>query len=191
MAFPEAGISLILRALKFSAEKHSNQRRKDKAASPYINHPINVLETLWRVGNVRDAAVLAAAVLHDTIEDTETTATELEAAFGEEVAGLVMEVTDNKSLPKEVRKQLQIDHAPDKSPGAKQIKLADKLCNVHDISSSPPAHWPLQRREEYLDWTEKVVSGLRGANKELEDLYDDLLKNARARLAEEKAQQQS
>ena len=170
---------MLLKALRFSAEKHNDQRRKDSKSSPYINHPIQVAETLWTVGGVRDGALLVAAVLHDTIEDTDATPSEIEREFGNEVLGLVLEATDDKSLPKEVRKQLQIENAPNKSPRAKMLKLADKLCNIRDIVRLPPADWSLKRKQEYLLWTEKVVKGLRGTNKELEAHYDEVLKEGR------------
>jgi len=175
----------ILMALRFSAEKHNDQRRKDTRSSPYINHPIQVAETLWSVGAVRDEAVLVAAILHDTLEDTDTTAEEIRSLFGEDVLGLVLEVTDDKSLPKQVRKQLQVEHAPHKSPRAKLIKLADKLCNIHDITHFPPGNWSLERKQEYLSWSERVVQGLRGSNRDLEARYDEELKAGRRSLGME------
>jgi (p)ppGpp synthase/HD superfamily hydrolase len=168
-------IGMILKAMRFSAEKHNDQRRKDSRSSPYINHPIQVAETLWSVGGVRDEALLIAAILHDTIEDTDATPEELRREFGEEVLALVLEVTDDKSLPKEVRKQLQIETAPHKSVRAKMLKLADKTCNVRDVVKSPPEDWSLKRKQEYLLWTEKVIKGVRGSNKELESFYDEVL----------------
>ncbi len=166
---------LVLKALRFSAEKHRDQRRKDAKSSPYINHPIQVAETLWTVGGVRDANLLVAAILHDTIEDTGTQPGEIKTEFGEDVLALVLEVTDDKSLPKPVRKQLQVDNAPHKTQSAKLLKLADKISNVQDIIASPPKDWSLERQKEYLLWTEKVVAGLRGVNKALETYYDNLL----------------
>jgi len=163
---------LLLKALRFSADKHRNQRRKDRAQSPYINHPIEVVQLLWEVGGVRDIDVLLAAVLHDTIEDTETSSEDIREAFGEAVMGFVLEVTDDKSLPKGERKRLQIETAAHKSFGAKLVKLADKSCNVRNLVSTPPADWSLERRQEYLLWTEKVVAGLRGTNPALEAYYD-------------------
>ena len=168
-------VGLILKATRFSAEKHNDQRRKDSNSSPYINHPIEVAETLWRVGYVRDETLLVAAILHDTIEDTNTTKEEIETEFGEEVLSLVLEVTDDKSLPKQTRKQLQVEHAPHISERAKLLKIADKINNIRDIIKSPPADWSLERRQEYLLWTEKVVAGLRGVNPNLESQYDALL----------------
>ena len=165
----------ILKALRFAAEKHSEQRRKNAKASPYINHPIQVAEILWRVADVRDETLLIAAILHDTIEDTATTREEIESQFGADVLALVLEVTDDKSLPKQTRKQLQVEHAPHKSRNAKLLKLADKISNVGDIISTPPPAWSLERRKEYLLWTEKVVAGLRGVNEKLESQYDELL----------------
>ena len=165
----------ILKALRFAAEKHSEQRRKNAKASPYINHPIHVAEILWRIADVRDATLLIAAILHDTIEDTATTREEIELQFGTDVLALVLEVTDDKSLPKQTRKQLQVEHAPHKSRNAKLLKLADKVSNVGDIISTPPPAWSLERRKEYLLWTEKVVAGLRGVNEKLESQYDEVL----------------
>jgi guanosine-3',5'-bis(diphosphate) 3'-pyrophosphohydrolase len=143
--------------------------------SPYINHPIEVAETLWETGGVRDGTALIAAILHDTIEDTETTPDEIRTLFGEEILKVVLEVTDDKSLPSPVRKQLQIDHAPHISPEAKLVKLADKICNLYDLIHSPPRMWTLRRRQTYLLWTEQVVAGLRGTNLALENRYDELL----------------
>ncbi len=166
---------LLIKALRFSADKHRHQRRKDQAQSPYINHPIEVMQLLWDVGGVRDVNVLLAALLHDTIEDTQTTPEEIRNLFGGEVLSLVLEVTDDKNLPKAERKRLQVESAPRKSPGAKLIKLADKCCNVRDLAGSPPRDWPLERRREYLLWTEQVVAGLRGTNMALEAYYESEL----------------
>jgi GTP diphosphokinase / guanosine-3',5'-bis(diphosphate) 3'-diphosphatase len=131
----------IIKASAFAAAKHRNQRRKDAEASPYINHPIALADVLANEGGIEDPTVLCAAILHDTIEDTETTPEELERHFGRHVAAIVLEVTDDKSLEKHVRKQLQIDHAPHISREAKLVKLADKICNLRDILDSPPADW--------------------------------------------------
>ena len=118
--------------------------------------------------------ILQAALLHDTIEDTHTTPEEIEEQFGSEVQGLVEEVTDDKSLPKLERKRLQVAHAPQLSEGAKQIKIADKICNMRDVIHSPPTGWSMARRREYLVWTARVVDGCRGSNAGLEREYDDL-----------------
>jgi len=181
MNYPE-NTGLLFKAFRFSAGKHRNQRRKDSVQSPYINHPIDVAQMLWDVGGVRDMDVLLAAILHDTIEDTNTGPDEIRDGFGEEVLSLVLEVTDDKSLPKAERKHLQIETAPDKSFGAKLIKLADKCCNVRDLLALPPAHWSLERRQEYLLWSEKVVAGLRGTNAALEEYYDHELASGKTLL---------
>jgi len=172
----------ILKAAHFAAERHRDQRRKGVDASPYINHPIEVAETLARVGSVSDLATLQAALLHDTIEDTETTEAEIESVFGPEVRDLVAEVTDDKSLPKTERKKRQIEHAPQLTVRAKQIKLADKICNTRDVSQSPPDDWSYERRVEYVDWGEAVVAGCRGVNEKLEGCYDEVLRQARETL---------
>jgi (p)ppGpp synthase/HD superfamily hydrolase len=169
----------LLEALHFAATKHSDQRRKDREASPYINHPIRVAQLLATEGGVTDLVTLQAAILHDTVEDTDTTPEELERHFGPEVRRVVAEVTDDKSLPKGDRKRLQIEHAPHLSPQAQQLKIADKTANVQNIIASPPADWSLARRREYLDWAEQVVNGCRGCNPALEALFDQVLAEGR------------
>lgn len=165
-----------MRAAQFAAWKHRNQRRKDAAASPYINHPLDLAYVLWKEGNVRDPVVLAAALLHDTLEDTETTPEELRGEFGPEVARIVEEVTDTKWLRKRTRKQLQISRASRSSIAAKLVKLADKICNVRDIIASPPADWTEERKREYFEWAKKVVDQLRGTNARLERRFDQLFR---------------
>lgn len=179
-------LTFFLTALNFSAGKHRHQRRKDTAASPYINHPIEVAHILWTIGGVYDEMTIIAAILHDTIEDTDTTPEEIRQSFGDDVLGLVLEVSDDKSLPKPERKQKQIAHAPHLSWRAKQIKLADKICNVRDIAFAPPSHWPRQRRIDYLQWAGDVIDGLRGANEKLEKHFDETLASARQKLTDEK-----
>ncbi|NIP83419.1 MAG: HD domain-containing protein, partial [Gemmatimonadetes bacterium] len=171
----------LLHALHFAADKHRDQRRKGEDASPYINHPIVVAETLARFG-VTDPVTLQAAVLHDTIEDTETTPEELEARFGREVRAVVMEVTDDKSIPRRQRKERQISRAAALSPRAKLVRIADKISNVHDVLHAPPADWPLEWRLGYIDWTERVVAGCRGTHGELEAEFDRILAEARRAL---------
>ena len=162
----------LLEAVSFAALKHTDQKRKGARGEPYINHPLEVANLLANVGGVDDLEVLMAAILHDTVEDTGTRPEEITERFGERVCGLVLEVTDDKGLPKQTRKELQIEHAPHLSDDAKQIKLADKISNIHDITNDPPADWSLQRRREYIEWGVAVVAGLRGANKRLEDRFD-------------------
>jgi len=166
---------LFLRAIHFSADKHRDQRRKDEVHSPYINHPIEVTRRLWDTGRVRDSTTLISALLHDTLEDTQTTPEEIREIFGDAVLSVVQEVTDDKSLPKQTRKRLQIEHAPHISSRAKLVKLADKSCNLHDLVYSPPRLWTYKRRQSYLLWTEQVVAGLRGTNAALEEKYDEIL----------------
>ena len=163
---------MIIRATAFAAEKHRHQRRKDKHASPYINHPIALAAVLSQEARIHDPIVLAAALLHDTIEDTETTARELEDHFDREVAAIVQEVTDDKSLPKAERKRLQIEHAAHLSERAKLVKIADKICNLRDINGSPPHDWSIERKREYFDWAHQVVNKARGVNAALEQLFD-------------------
>ncbi len=164
---------VIIDALGFAARKHRDQRRKDHAASPYINHPIALVEVLCNEGGVTEPAVLCAALLHDTIEDTQTTAVEIETLFGVEVCAIVLEVTDDKTLTKAERKRSQVERAGRVSRGARLVKLADKICNLRDVASSPPVGWDLARRRAYFDWALEVVDRLRGTHAGLEALFDD------------------
>ena len=175
--------TILLKAIQFAAGKHQAQRRKGASASPYINHPIEVAHLLADIGGIVDLTTLLAAVLHDTIEDTETAPDELEAQFGRTVRKVVEEMTDDKNLDKALRKRLQIEHAPGLSTRAKAIKLADKISNIQDVVRSPPPDWTLDRRLDYLDWTEQVVAGCRGTNHALERHYDEVLRKGRATLA--------
>ena len=167
-------LGLVLRAAQFAAHKHKDQRRKDAKATPYINHPIGLAEVLHTDGGVRDPVVIAAALLHDTIEDTETTYDELRGIFGEDVADTVVELTDTKFLGKEARKRLQIAKAGRASERARHVKLADKICNLRDILASPPARWSLSRQQKYFDWAREVVDQVRGVNPRLERMFDRL-----------------
>lgn len=155
----------IIRAARFAAVKHSAQRRKGEAAEPYVNHVLEVAHLVAEAG--LDSDVVAAALLHDTVEDTETSAADLEAEFGPVVTSLVLELTDDKSLPKAERKRLQVERAPHKSMGAQAIKTADKISNLRSILSSPPADWDEQRKREYFDFAHAVVSGLSQAPESL------------------------
>jgi GTP diphosphokinase / guanosine-3',5'-bis(diphosphate) 3'-diphosphatase len=174
-------LAKLLQAASFAAKKHRYQKRKGDDAEPYVNHPLEVANLLANVGKIDDYDILIAAVLHDTIEDTETTREELTGLFGAQVCDYVLEVTDDKSLPKAERKQKQVEHAPHLSNGAKQIKLGDKISNITDVTNNPPAGWSKERKIEYVDWGERVVAGLRGVNHELESYFDEIVRKARAR----------
>ncbi|HSM81038.1 MAG TPA: HD domain-containing protein [Nodosilinea sp.] len=169
----------LLEALHFAATKHRDQRRKDEEASPYINHPIRVAQLLACEGGVSDLVTLQGAILHDTLEDTETNPEELEHHFGPEVRQLVQEVTDDMGLPRDERKRLQVEQIAHRSRRAQQIRIADKTANVLDVTTAPPASWSLERRREYLDWTEQVVARCRGCNPALEEFYDGVLARGR------------
>jgi len=153
-------IALLIETIDFAAAKHRNQRRKNAEASPYINHPIALARVLAVEAGITDIAILQTAILHDTVEDTETTHAELEERFGRAIADAVLEVTDDKDLNKAARKQAQIDHAPHLSLVAQQVKLADKICNLRDVAHDPPHDWGITRRREYFDWARNVVDGL-------------------------------
>ncbi|MGA9573380.1 MAG: HD domain-containing protein [Lysobacterales bacterium] len=169
----EAELKLLIKALAFAAKKHRNQRRKNVAAFPYINHPINLVNILCNEVHITDMNVICAALLHDTVEDTETTAEELTQEFGQEICDIVMEVTDDKSIEaRQKRKQLQIEHASQISEQARLLKLADKISNIRDLTLDPPATWSLERRREYFDWAKQVIDQLRGTHAELEKLFD-------------------
>ena len=174
--------TLILKAAQFAAEKHRDQRRKDKHASPYIIHPISVALEIAQIGGVDDPEILAAALLHDTLEDTDTKPEELEAKFGKKVCEYVLDVTDDKTLPKDERKRRQIEHAKKISKGAALIKLGDKISNVTDVINNPPVDWDINRRKEYLDWAEKVIDNCPKVNDKMENKFQEIIKQGREAL---------
>lgn len=162
----------LIHALSFAADCHQHQRRKGEHQEPYINHLIEVMELLWTVGQVRDETLLASALLHDCLEDTDVTETEVRQRFGSDVAELVLEVTDDTSLIGAERKRIQIEEAPHLSADAKRLKLADKTSNIRALRESPPRGWPLERQWRYLRWSRQVVAGLRGVCPALEQAFD-------------------
>ncbi|XP_055936159.1 guanosine-3',5'-bis(diphosphate) 3'-pyrophosphohydrolase MESH1-like isoform X1 [Argiope bruennichi] len=165
----ENSISDVIKAANFAAEKHRQQKRKDPEETPYINHPIGVANILVTEGNISNPIVLQAALLHDTVEDTDTTFEEIETHFGIAVRNIVAEVTDDKTLSKLTRKELQIEHASSISYEAKLVKLADKLHNLRDLLRVTPKGWTEERVQDYFVWASKVVKQLHGTNKELEE----------------------
>ena len=162
----------LARAYDYAARRHVHQRRKGEAAEPYMNHLVEVAELVAMATEGADPELVIAAVLHDVVEDTPTSNAEVERAFGTRVAGMVAEVTDDKSLPKMERKRLQVEHAVHASTGAKIIKLADKTSNLRALAASPPVDWPTERRAEYLAWAQRVVERCRGVNPWLEGQFD-------------------
>jgi guanosine-3',5'-bis(diphosphate) 3'-pyrophosphohydrolase len=182
MQLETSGIGLVIQAAHFAADRHRDQRRKGVRSTPYINHPLEVAERLVRIGGIEDATVLAAAILHDTIEDTETTRAELARIFGNDVAALVAELTDQPGLTWQQRKRLEIDHAPHLSDRAKMIKIVDKTCNVADTVSNPPGEWTLSRRRDYLEFARLVADGCRGVNAALDAEFDRVHEDASRRL---------
>ena len=170
-------LSKFTEAAVFAARKHGAQKRKGKSGMPYINHPLDVADILCRIGGIEDLTVLVAAVLHDTLEDTDATPEEIGELFGEEVLSIVKEVSDDRSLPRRERKLLQIAHAPHLSQKAKLIKIADKISNVRDLVAEPPEDWDDARVAEYVRFASKVVDGARGVNEALEDCFDRVVSN--------------
>jgi guanosine-3',5'-bis(diphosphate) 3'-pyrophosphohydrolase len=154
----------ILEAALFAAEKHARQRRKGAAGEPYVNHLLEVAELVSSALTEPDTNLVIAALLHDTVEDTGVTRDELVERFGSDVAALVMEVTDDKSLPKAERKRLQVQNASKKSVRAQVIKLADKISNLRSVLDSPPVDWDDERRRQYFEWAKQVIAGLSAPN---------------------------
>jgi (p)ppGpp synthase/HD superfamily hydrolase len=183
-----ADSTVLLRATLFAARVHATHRRKGAAGEPYVNHVLEVALILAESGAPQEA--LIAGLLHDTVEDSDKdpdpiTHERLVAEFGETVAAIVAEATDDKSLPKETRKALQVKHAPVKSGAAKMLKLADKISNLRAIAASPPANWEHARRVEYVGWAGRVAVGLKGVNPTLDALFDVTYREAVAKLASE------
>ena len=162
----------LARAYNFAARYHTDQKRKGAKAEPYINHLTEVALLVSESTGGADPNLVLASVLHDTIEDTKATFEDLVSEFGQDVAQLVQEVTDDKKLPKAERKRLQVKHAPQLSPRARMIKIADKTSNLRSMMRSPPADWSLERRKRYFAWAKAVVAGARGVNSAIEDAFD-------------------
>jgi len=180
----------IARALDFAARKHTKQKRKGEFKEPYVNHVAEVASLLAQATNGRDPVLIVGGLLHDTIEDTETTFEELKAEFGIPVARLVQEVSDDKSLPKEERKRLQVRNAGKKSRRAKLLKIADKTSNLRSLAASPPKDWTLETKRQYVTWATKVVKKCRGLNIKLDSAFDEARSDIRRSLknrAKEKA----
>lgn len=167
-------ISSLMSAIVFSARKHKNQRRKGSGNIPYVNHPLEVANLIAQTVGATNIALLAAAVLHDTLEDTRTTPDEIDQQFGKEVMVLVLEVSDDMSQPKFIRKSKQIETAGSLSDEAKIIRIADKTCNILDMLKTK-YHWGNSQKREYMRWAKDVVKNCEGVNKKLEGEFENAL----------------
>jgi (p)ppGpp synthase/HD superfamily hydrolase len=163
----------VIRAADTAARWHVHQRRKGIAQEPYINHLLEVAILVTEATGGTDPNLVIAALLHDAVEDQGVSFETIIREYGKQVAHIVMEVTDDKTLPKDERKRRQVEVAPKKSREAKLIKLADKTSNLRTISSSPAADWSVERRSEYVEWAKSVVAGLRGTSPWLEKQFDE------------------
>ena len=172
----------LSQAVDYAARQHIAQRRKGCRAEPYVNHLTEVAALLAEATDGTDPVLVMGGLLHDTLEDTDTTYGDLEERFGPEVAALVREVTDDKSLPKDVRKRLQIEKTPSKSRRARLLKIADKTSNLRGLVASPPAGWTEERLRDYVVWAEQVVRSCRGLNAKLEQEFDRAFEAARRHL---------
>jgi (p)ppGpp synthase/HD superfamily hydrolase len=163
----------VTKAACFAAEAHVGQTRKGGAKAPYVNHLAEVAASVAEATEGRDADLVAAAWLHDVVEDCGTAPDDLALRFGAAVADLVLEVTDDMDLPKEKRRQRQVETVATKSRRARLLKLADKVSNVTAVVDSPPADWSRDELKDYLRWAAKVVdAGCRGLDAELEARFD-------------------
>ncbi|MEZ5841053.1 MAG: HD domain-containing protein [Hyphomicrobiales bacterium] len=165
-------VLIVMRALRFAADAHTDHRRKGERAEPYVNHLVEVAGLVAEATDGKDPNLIAAALLHDVIEDTDHVEADIEAAFGADITALVVAVTDDVSLPKSERKELQIARAPHLSPRAKMLKIADKTSNLRAILASPPAGWDFYRRQAYYNWASAVVGHCRGISPSLEAAFD-------------------
>lgn len=169
----------LTKAYDYAARMHSGQTRKGDKGEPYINHVTDVAHRVSQSSHGTDSVLIIAAILHDVVEDTDCTEADIVAEFGAEVASVVMEVTDDKSLPKAERKRLQVEKVPHKSDRAKRLKLADKASNLTSIATSPPADWDTARKSTYVVWAEAVIAGCKGVDPALEQAFDAAVKLAR------------
>ena len=170
----DRAVAQVLAAARFAADRHAQQRRKGAAGEPYINHLLEVAHLIALHTDPPDTELVVAGLLHDTVEDTGVTFTELRERFGDDVANLVMEVTDDKTLPKQRRKELQVENAPHKSRRAQVIKLADKISNLRSIMETPPENWSYERKRQYFDWARQVIDGLSAPEGRLKAEFDRL-----------------
>lgn len=175
-------LDLFIKALRFASDKHMTHRRKGCDSVPYINHLIKVAEILYTIGDENNEEILAAAILHDTLEDTDTTFEELNSIFGTRIAELVREVTDDMSLSYEDRKRHQIKNAIFISNDARKLKIADKISNIKDILELP-LNWSNRRKRQYIDWAEQVITNCRGVNPKLDQAFDEILLQARTAIS--------
>lgn len=175
-------VQMIVKAFDFAARKHTGQKRKGSGGQPYVNHLAEVARLVALATEGEDAELIAAALLHDVVEDQDVTMEALSSEFGPDVAALVREVTDDKSLPTDERKRRQIESTPHKSRRAQMLKIADKASNLRSLFQDPPIDWPLERRCDYLDWARHVVDGARGASPPLEHAFDDAARDLEASL---------
>lgn len=180
---PILALDSLLDAIIFATKKHQGQVRKDSHGSPYITHPLTVAQVLWEIGGITDITILVSAILHDTLEDTNTSNTEISELFSDDILSIVLALTDDKTLDKMERKRMQVIHARGLSYTARVIKLADKLVNCRDILLSPPKGWTLERRRAYIQWAADVIDNIRGTNTSLEDAFDQMLTDAEQALA--------
>ena len=172
-------ISRITRALEFACRKHVHQRRKGEHGEPYVNHLAEVAHLVAEATGGNDANLVIAALLHDCVEDQNVTRDEIAAVFGDDVACIVMEVTDDKQIPKHLRKLAQVEHAARISARARVLKIADKTANLRSIQHSPPA-WPASRKRRYFAWAQAVVAGARGINPAIDAAFDAEVEHAMA-----------
>uniref|UniRef100_A0AC35TUL5 HD domain-containing protein n=1 Tax=Rhabditophanes sp. KR3021 TaxID=114890 RepID=A0AC35TUL5_9BILA len=175
IVLPAYDLGLFVKAVDLAARRHRFQKRKDINHTPYINHPIGVAYILTNEVQIYDTEIIIAAILHDTVEDTKTTVEELAAEFSPEIAAIVQELSDDKTLAKEERKRLQVANAAKRSPKAKIVALADKLYNLRDLERHSPAGWDTRRRKNYFKWAKEVVDEMRGTDKILETAIDEIL----------------
>jgi guanosine-3',5'-bis(diphosphate) 3'-pyrophosphohydrolase len=171
----------IFKALEFASWQHRFQRRKGFVKIPYINHPIKVASLLTKMNDNPLEEMILAAILHDVVEDTGATIEEIKEMFGEKTAIIVSEVTDDMTLPSGIRKKRQVLKAPMLSPEAKQIKIADKICNIHDLLKYPIS-WTKEKKKKYIKWSQEVVNGCRGVNEKLEREFDEICREGFAQL---------
>ncbi len=167
-------VRLVTQAADFAARRHAGQKRKGASGAPYVNHLLEVAALVAATPAGRDPDLVAAALLHDIVEDEHATPAEVETLFGPKIRHLVEELTDDMSLPKHERKRRQVEEIAAKSPGARLLKLADKVSNVREIAEDPPADWSAEQRRAYAEWGRAVVdAGCRGLDAELERQLDE------------------
>jgi len=184
-ALNEKDAEAVLGAAIFATEKHKSQVRSNEKKTPYIIHPIEVADLVMKIGHVYDKDVLITALLHDVMDDTQTTYEQITSLYGTKVSSYLEEMTSKQGLSLKEQKKQQIMQAFRQNPSVAIIKLSDKLSNLKTLATSPPPSWSRDRIDQYFQWAQTVIENLPESNQ----LLKKAVKNVISDYWEKQAQQ--